>query len=138
MARAVNQACLISQSTKDMALDNQRIAWQTLPTNGGAILANGGSVRHWPEAVVGANTARVARAVDQACLARALTGPNMALGNHRIAWQKRPPTAGTSRRTGGPSAIGRRRGGVEYSSCGQGGESGVPSESTDWPEHGPG
>ena len=34
---------------------------------------------------VGSNTARVARAVNQAYLARAQTGPNMALGNHRKA-----------------------------------------------------
>ena len=32
-----------------------------------------------------ANIARVARALDQACLARAQNGANMALDNHRIA-----------------------------------------------------
>ena len=32
-----------------------------------------------------ANTSRVARAVDQGCLARAVTGPEMALDNRRVA-----------------------------------------------------
>ena len=86
VARAVEQAWLARARTgPNMALDNYSVAWQRLPTHGGAIPANGGDVRHWPEGGVGPNTARVATAVDQAFLARVQNCVNMVLDNHRIA-----------------------------------------------------
>ena len=54
VARAVEQACLARAETgRNMANDHHRIAWQRLPTHGGAIPANGGDVRHWPEGGLG-------------------------------------------------------------------------------------
>ena len=42
-----------AQTDPNIALDTYRIAWQRLPTHGGAIPANGGDARHWPEGGVG-------------------------------------------------------------------------------------
>ena len=54
MARAVKQACLDRAETgPNMALDNYKIACRRLPTNRGAILANGGDFRNWPEGGLG-------------------------------------------------------------------------------------
>ena len=80
----------------------------------------------------GANTARVARAVDQACLARAQNGVNMALDKHRIAQHRLPTHGGAIPANGGALRHWPEDWlGGECSSCGQGCEPGVPSQSTD-------
>ena len=42
-----------SRDWPNIALDNYKIACRRLPTHRGAILANGGDVRNWPEGGLG-------------------------------------------------------------------------------------